>query len=181
MFDQSAERKAPQGQLKHTGKDNGSDAVCRAGRFARPHGRDPVVRPKPNDNARRPSRSLLPPDDRGQRGRATGLLRRLARFSQRLVTSDAAIAWGCSTSPLVHLGHECRTSVAVHWWIARPNEVRRRPLRGLRCQTPEFILRHYAQRPGGGVPSHSLRSPPLAYSAGFGAPARGANHGGRSA
>ena len=75
--------------------------------------------------------SLLPPDDRGQRGRATGLLRRLARFSQGLVTSDAAIAWGCSTSPLVHLGHECRTSVAVHWWIARPNEVRRRPLRAV--------------------------------------------------
>ena len=60
------------------------------GRFARPNGRDPVVRPKPNGNARRPSLSLLPPDHRGQRGRATGLLRRLARFPQGLVTSDAA-------------------------------------------------------------------------------------------
>ena len=29
-------------------------------------GGDPLVRPKPNGNARRPSVSLLPPDDRGQ-------------------------------------------------------------------------------------------------------------------
>ena len=29
--------------------------------------------------------------------------------------------------------------------------------------TPESLLRHYAQRPSGGVSSHSLRSPPLGY------------------
>jgi hypothetical protein len=109
MFDQSAERKAPQGQLKHTGKDDGSDAQCRAGRFARPHGRDPAVRPKPNDNARRPSLSLLPPHDRGQRGRATGLLRRLAHFPQGLATGGAAIA----SSFWPYLRYECRMSVAV--------------------------------------------------------------------
>ena len=47
------------------------------------------------------------------------------------------------------------------------------------------LLRRLACFPQGLVSSdaasHSLRSPPVGYSAGFGAPARGANHGGRSA
>jgi hypothetical protein len=74
--------------LKHAGQDDdGSDAICRAGRFARPDGRDPLVRPNPDGDARRPSLSLLPPDDDGQCGGAQGLLRRLASFPQGLVTA----------------------------------------------------------------------------------------------
>src|SRR3954469_4293707 len=79
--------------LKHAGKDDGSDAICRAGRFARPDGGDPLLRPNPNGAARRPSLSLLPPDDGGQCGGAKGLLRRLASFPQGLGTVGPIRVW----------------------------------------------------------------------------------------
>ena len=42
-----------------------SDAICGAGQLARPVHSDPIIRAKPDDDARRLSLALLPSDDGG--------------------------------------------------------------------------------------------------------------------
>ena len=123
--------------LKHAGQDDdGSDAICRAGRFARPDGRDPLVRPNPDGDARRPSLSLLPPDDDGQCGGAQGLLRRLASFPQGLVTAGpirvrarlCCSSWCGRTGPLT----DCRKGIGQGRARPAPRQARLRRYDGLR-------------------------------------------------